>query len=54
MAEDKSILTAAGENNSLAVAGELGAWVVYQFSEEFLSGGDLHWGIFKYPVRNWK
>ena len=36
MAEDKSILTAAGKNNSLAVAGEQGAWVVYQSSGEFL------------------
>ena len=36
MTEDKSILTAAGTNNSLAVAGEKGAWVVYQSSGEFL------------------
>ena len=36
MAEDKSILTAAGKNNSLAVAREQGAWVVYQTSGEFL------------------
>ena len=36
IAEDRSILTAAGENKSLVVAGEHGAWVVYQSSGEFL------------------
>ena len=36
MAEDKSILTAAGKNSSLAIAGEQGAWVVYKTSGEFL------------------
>ena len=35
-AEDRSILTAAGENKSWVVAGEPGAWVVYQSSGEFL------------------
>ena len=34
-AEDRSILIAAGENKSWVVAGELGAWVVYQSSGEF-------------------
>ena len=37
MAEDKSILTAVGKKKVLVVAGELGAWVVYQSSGEFLS-----------------
>ena len=36
IAEDRSILTAAGENKSWVVAGEPGAWVVYQSSGEFL------------------
>ena len=36
IAEDRSIMTAAGENKSLVVAGEHGAWIVYQSSREFL------------------
>ena len=34
--EDRSILTAAGENKSWVATGEHGAWVVYQSSGEFL------------------
>ena len=33
---DRGILTAAGENKSWVIAGELGAWIVYQSSGGFL------------------
>ena len=36
MAEDDSILTAAGKNNSWSLLEKKGAWVVYQSSGEFL------------------